>query len=91
MFLSPLSHTVDQLEKQRAEAQEEVDDLINALRRERDLGDEEIIFLKAQLRGITATKYENEDKVETLEKVGTYRLCLLERSVSKSQMSLLHF
>ena len=61
--------SVDQLEKQRAEAQEEVDELINALRRERDLGDEEIIFLKAQLRGISATKYETEDKVENLDKV----------------------
>ncbi|KAL5250504.1 hypothetical protein ACHWQZ_G016293 [Mnemiopsis leidyi] len=60
--------TVENLEKQRAEAQEEVDDLINALRRERDLGDEEIIFLKAQLRGISATKYEAEDKAENLEK-----------------------
>ena len=38
--------SVEQLEKQREEAQDEVDELINALRRERDLGDEEIIFLK---------------------------------------------
>ncbi|XP_063688179.1 myosin-3-like [Bolinopsis microptera] len=60
--------TVDDLEKQRAEAQEEVDDLINALRRERDLGDEEIIFLKAQLRGFTVTKFEAEDKAENLDK-----------------------
>ena len=61
--------SVDDLEKQRAEAQEEVDDLINALRRERDLGDEEIIFLKAQLRGFTVTKFEAEDKAENLDKV----------------------
>ena len=61
--------SVDNLEAQRAEAQEEVDELINALRRERDLGDEEIIFLKAQLRGIHASKYEFGEKVGGLEKV----------------------
>lgn len=58
--------TVEQLEKQREEAQDEVDELINALRRERDLGDEEIIFLKAQLRGL---KYNLGDPEETKEKM----------------------